>query len=220
MAYTWSDASQTGCNTVDKLQTTTLRCVFNTLEVKLPQVTILVTSERDISSAHGSVETLSPPSNCGETNQIGGPARPICHHSMSQIWSWINTLFCISLADTEVHSKWDFSGIWRGNESGSVKWWTPARNNNESDYKAVWSPPCARNYATICTRCRGAYGLGCHPHLDNRRDMHYSDGGKTQLFSLQDDGVQGTKCVERGGGDALITHHDDESSVCHGRRYK
>lgn len=42
-------------------------------------------------------------------------------------------------------------------------------------------------------------------------DMHYSDNGKTQLFSLQDDGVQGEKYVVRRGGEALITHHGDES---------
>lgn len=49
--------------------------------------------------------------------------------------------------------------------------------------------------------------------------MHYRDGGKTQLFSLQDDRVQGEQCVERRGGETLITHHGDDSSVCHGSRY-
>lgn len=44
--------------------------------------------------------------------------------------------------------------------------------------------------------------------------MHYSDGGKTQLVSLQDDRVQG-EYVER---ETLITRHGDESSVCHGSR--
>lgn len=60
-----------------------------------------------------------------------------------------------------------------------------------------------------------AYGLWCHPHLGNCRDMHYSDSGKTQLFSSQDDGAQGEKCVvRRGGREAVIMQHGDESSLC------
>ncbi len=50
--------------------------------------------------------------------------------------------------------------------------------------------------------------------------MHSSDGGKTQLFSLEDDGVQGEMCVEREGGEALIMQRGDESSVYHDSRYK
>lgn len=69
-------------------------------------------------------------------------------------------------------------------------------------------------------RVSRAYGLQCQPHLDNHGDMHHTEGGKTQLFSLQDDGVQEEESVERRGGETLITHHGDESSVCHGSRYK
>lgn len=45
--------------------------------------------------------------------------------------------------------------------------------------------------------------------------MHYSDSGKTQLFGSQDDGAQGEKCVvRRGGREAVIMQHGDESSLC------
>lgn len=82
----------------------------------------------------------------GEKNRIEAPARPLNEPYLE--------LVCISLSDAEVHSKWDSSGIWRGNEYGNIKWWTPTRNNYESDYKAGPSLPCARNYTTICTQCR------------------------------------------------------------------
>lgn len=59
-----------------------------------------------------------------------------------------------------------------------------------------------------------AYGLWCHPHLDNHMDMHCSDNGKTQLSSLQYDGVQGEE-EEMRGGEAQIMHHVDESAACH-----
>lgn len=45
-------------------------------------------------------------------------------------------------------------------------------------------------------------------------DMHYSDNGKTQLSSLEYDGVQG-EGEEMRGGEAQIMHHGDESAACH-----
>lgn len=43
-------------------------------------------------------------------------------------------------------------------------------------------------------------------------DMHYSDNGKTQLSSLQYDGVQGEE-EEMRGGEVQIMHHG--SAACH-----
>lgn len=74
---------------------------------------------------------------------------------------------------------------WRviGNEYENIKWWTPTRNN-ESDYKAGWSQPCARYYRSICTSVSQTYCGVIFICIVTY--MHYCDHGETQSCVMID----------------------------------
>lgn len=96
----------------------------------------------------------------------------VCHHSMSHIWSCLNTIVLISLSDAKVHFKWDSSGMWWGNEYGNINCRTPTRNNYECESR-VSTTMCSQLNTHLYSVLR-AYGLCCHLHLDNRTAMHYN----------------------------------------------
>lgn len=92
----------------------------------------------------------------------------------------------------------------------------PQENNYESDYKVGWSPPCAGNYTTICTHCRGhmVYGV---THIWIIAEICIIVTVAKHNYSVHNMMECKGRSVWRGGEgrEAVIMQHGDESSLCH-----